>query len=441
MGDLQDKLDELLAEHGVPGATAGVVLPDGEERAYAGVTSVDNPLPVDAKTVFQFGSTGKTFTATTLMLLQEQGRVDLSAPVRTYVPELRLKDESVAERVTVLQLLNHTAGWSGDAAEEHDDSDEALARFVASMAELEQVTPLGATVSYNNAALSLAGRVIEKVTGKTFEQAVRDLVLTPLQLDSTHFFCHEIMTLRFSVGHVKDDDLVRVARPWALPRAGNPAGGMTANLADQLAWARFHLGDGSPLLSKGSLDLMKEPTADMQGSALGDFVGISWLLEDIEGVRVVKHGGSMIGQYSEFVLVPSKGFGFTVMSNCGGPLNRELTDWVLEHYCGLVPPPTEAVELTEAELTAYTGRFETVAAVVDITAAEPRLIVNVSMNPGALGEMEDPGPQPPIPLQLTGDDRYVVADGPAKGMRGYFTRSDDGSVAGVHLGGRLAVRA
>src|SRR5205823_2492861 len=77
-------------------------------------TSVENPLPVEENTLFQFGSTGKTFTATAMMRLVEQGKVDLNEKVRTYVPELKLKDDDVAREVTVLQLFNHTAGWQGD---------------------------------------------------------------------------------------------------------------------------------------------------------------------------------------------------------------------------------------------------------------------------------------------------------------------------------------
>src|SRR6476619_5678219 len=99
MSELREALDQMVAELGVPGEAVGV-LHDGEEHcANAAVTSVGNPLPVDETTLFQFGSTGKTFTATALVRLAEQGKVDLDAPVRTYVPELQLKDEEVAKQV------------------------------------------------------------------------------------------------------------------------------------------------------------------------------------------------------------------------------------------------------------------------------------------------------------------------------------------------------
>src|SRR5215467_12890607 len=108
--DLTEKLAELAERYRVPGVSVGIYHGGAEHHAFTGVTSVENPLPVDAGTLFQIGSTTKTYTATAIMRLVEQGRVDLDAPVRAYVPELRLKDESVAERVTVLHLLNHTAG-------------------------------------------------------------------------------------------------------------------------------------------------------------------------------------------------------------------------------------------------------------------------------------------------------------------------------------------
>src|SRR5436853_7715181 len=104
---LQEKLTETAERLQVPGVAVGVLLDGEEHHAFHGVTSVENPLPVDKDTLFQFGSTGKTFTATALMRFVEEGKVDLDAPVRRYLPDFALKDESVAENVTVLQLLNH----------------------------------------------------------------------------------------------------------------------------------------------------------------------------------------------------------------------------------------------------------------------------------------------------------------------------------------------
>lgn len=455
MSDLQDFVTEKARELNVPGVAAGVVVDGQEHTAFAGVTSVENPLEVNADTLFQFGSTGKTFTATAMMRLVEQGRVELDAPVRRYVPELRLKDAEAAEQVTVLQLFNHTAGWQGDYIKDFGDGDDALERYVASLAEIEQVTPLGATVSYNNASLSLAGHLIAKVTGQTFEQAMRELLFEPLGLQRTFFTPNEVMTRRFVCGHtLHDDGRITVARPWAMPRSAAPAGGMSATVGDQLTWARFHLGDGTAqngarVLSAELLARMQRPTVEMPGSALGDAVGIGWLLKEVDGAQLVSHGGTTHGQYSTFGMVPSRGFAVTSLSNCGpnGPqLNQAVTKWALEHYLGLRETELVATDRTDEELAEFTGHFETIATMLDITAVRGALEAQMTVKPDTLRALresgeDEPEEQPPLRLGLVaGTDQYVVTEGPAAGMRGYFSRDASGRVDAVHVGGRLASR-
>ncbi len=454
---LQDKVTELATELEVPGVSVGVYVDGEEQYAFAGVTSVENPLPVDDKTLFQFGSTGKTYTATAMMRLVEQGKVDLDAPVRTYLPEFKLRDEDVAKNVTVLQLFNHTAGWEGDMMDNTGDGDDALEKYVARMERLQQVSPLGQTVSYNNASLSVAGHIIARVCGTTYEQAVRDLLLDPMGMSSTFFFPNEIMTRRFAVGHNKSDEdgTISIARPWAMARGNAAAGGMSATAKDQITWARFHLGDGTAddgtrLLSKDNLLRMQQPTAEMPGSALGDAVGISWLLAEVDGVKTVGHGGTTNGQHSEFTMVPERGFAIISMTNCGpnGPqLNDKLSKWAFEHYLGLKDAEPEPIRLSDAELAPYTGHFETIAAFVDIEPVDGRLSAVITIKPETAAMLREsgeevPDEQPPILLALLKGkpDAYIVDEGPAKGMKGYFSRGADGKVDGVHVGGRLATR-
>ncbi|MGH2806768.1 MAG: serine hydrolase domain-containing protein [Actinomycetota bacterium] len=452
--ELESTLAGLAEQHQVPGAAVGV-FHDGEEHyAFHGITSIENPLPVDENTLFQFGSTGKTYTATAMMRLVEQGKVDLDAPVRTYLPDFKLKDEETAKNVTVLQLFNHTAGWQGDFSQNTGDGDDALAKYVAAMAEIEQTSPLGSTVSYNNASLSVAGHIIATITGTTYEAAMKELIFEPLGLTNTWFFTNDIMTRRFVCGHdQKPDDTIKVSRPWALPRSGTPAGGMSANAEDQIKWAKFHLGDGTvdgtQVLTKGSLDRMKEPTVEMRGSAIGDYVGISWLIDDKDEVRLVGHGGTTNGQLSEFTMVPDRNFAVIVLTNCapnGAAVYREIVRWSLKAYLGIELKDPEAVKLSDEELAAYTGHYETIAVTCDLTAEDGGLSTNVEIKPEMLKQLrdegEDPGDQPPIPLGLLpGDgDRYIVTGGPAQGMTGYFVRGEGGDVEAVHIGGRLATR-
>jgi CubicO group peptidase (beta-lactamase class C family) len=455
-GGLRARVAETAEGLAVPGVAVGVYHAGHEQYAFSGVTSIENPLAVDERTLFQIGSTGKTYTATALLRLVERGLVDLDAPVRRYVPELRLKDEGVAAAVTVLQLLNHTAGWQGDLMEGTGDGDDALARYVQKMADLEQEFPLGTSVAYNNASLSLAGRIIEKLTGKTYEQAMRELIFEPLGLEQSFFFPNEIMTRRFAVGHSqRADGTISTARPWALPRNANPAGGISATAPDQIAWARFHLGDGrapdgTRVLAGEWLERMRQPTVQTPGSALGDAIGISWMLRDVDGVRLVSHGGDTLGQHSAFVMVPEREFAIAIATNCGpngSQLNEELVRWALEAYLGVVDRDPEPVALSPEDLAEYAGTYETIATVSRISAEGGGLLLEVEIKPEALAQLveageEPPAAQPPFPLgMLPGPgDRYIVSDGPAKGMRGYFVRDASGAIESVHVGGRLATR-
>jgi CubicO group peptidase (beta-lactamase class C family) len=450
--ELQSQVATLADRLEVPGVAVGVTF-DGEEHvAFHGVTSVEDPLPVDGGTLFQIGSTGKTYTATAILCLVEQGRIDLHAPARTYVPELRLKDEQVARDVTVLHLLNHTAGWDGDLFEDTGEGGDALDRYVQNMATIEQVTPLGSTVSYNNASLGLAGLILERVTGQSFERVISELLLEPLGMDRSFFFAKEIMTDRFSNGHHRSQDgTIAVTRPWDTGRYGAPMGGMASNVADQLAWARFHMGngaapDGTRILSEELLSRMQIPTVSSPGSALGDAVGISWLLRDVENTRVVAHGGDTTGQHSSFEMAPERRFAITSLTNCGpnGPeFNEVLSRWAFGAYLGIEVDDPEPVRLADDVLSAYAGRYETIAATLNLTVVDGGLVLEATIRPEVLAQLgEEEQDDPPFPLGiLPGDgDRYLVTDGPAKGMRGYFSRGHDGSIDGMHVGGRYAKR-
>lgn len=432
----------------------GVLHGEQEDYAFHGVTSVENPLPVDAGTLFQFGSTGKTYTSVALLRLVEAGTVALDAPVRDYVPELRLRDPEVAERVTVLQLLNHTAGWDGDDFTDTGDGDDALARYVAHMAELRQVSPPGLVVSYNNTSLSLAGRIIEKVTGMPFERAIRELVLAPIGLDQTFFFPNEVMTRRFAVGHRREDDgTTRVLRPWAMPRSGNPMGGLSATARDQLRWARFHLdhgrtADGRQLVSADLVEGMQRPTVESPGSDLGEAVGISWLLSSFGGERLVEHGGATLGQHSGFSMVPSRRFAVVSLTNAepnGSLFNRRIRAWALEAYLGLtqadpVPEPRPADALAE-----YAGSYATIASLFTVSVNGNGLLLTSDPTPELLEQLgPDAEEHEEMPLgMLRGNsvrDRWVVPSGPHCGSRGFFIRDGSGAVSGLHVGGRFAPR-
>ena len=129
------------------------------------------------------------------------------------------------------------------------------------------------------------------------------------------------------------------------------------------------------MLPEKLLRQMQEPTVETPGSALGDAVGISWMLRDVDGVRIVGHGGDTIGQHSSFDMVPERDFAIAGLTNCGPNGNQfleELGRWAFETYLGVVERDPEPVVLGDDELADYAGPYETVAATATITVDSDR---------------------------------------------------------------------
>jgi CubicO group peptidase (beta-lactamase class C family) len=447
---LSDFVEATATKFGIPGVAVGVWVDGQEVHACYGVTSVDNPLPVDQGTLYLLGSVTKTYTATALMRLVADGRVELDAPVRRYVPELRLKDERVAAEVTVLNLLNHTSGLDWGIVVDTGEGDDALALYVAKLAELELIAPPGTRASYSQAGYNLAGRVVEKVTGLTYERAVASLVFEPLGLSHSFFARDDIMTRRFAVGHNRGEDgTLSIARLWRRSRGDNPGGGIASSVADQLRWVRFHLGDGRAesgvrILPAEVLHRMREPTVALRGSNLGDAIGIGWFLRDVDGVRTVGHGGSANGQFAELLTVPERGFAVVSLSNAGPdgiPFNQAVVRWALQTYLEVTDRDPEPLPYDGARAREVVGSYENDAMMLTIGTDGVGLRLEVRMKPEirAAADKELPPDHAPFDFGLLpGDaDEYIITSGAFKGQRGFFTRDESDAVVGVDLAGRL----
>lgn len=443
---------ELAADLDVPGVAVGVVMDGTETFTYHGVTSVENPLPVDETTLFQIGSITKTYTATLIMHLVQLGEVDLDAPVRRYVPELKLANEA-AEHVTVLQLLNHTAGWAGDFFSDTGDGDDALARHVDELAEIAFLGPPGSLVSYNNNSFGVAGRLIEKVTQLTFEAALEQVIIRPLGLESSHIFPKDVMTCRFAVGHIANGRSNRIARPWCIPRRAHPAGGIVSTARDVVRYARFHLSEIEGPLAPELCQLMQRPTYEIGGGSLGDAVGISWFIRDIGGARVVGHEGITNGQLASLQLVPERGFAVVVLTNArsGGQLHRRLVHDILNEYLGIRPDDPQPFSVTEAQIDSLSGRYASPQATITVAVDGGRLGATWRLRAQALpervrdalreaNEASELPALPAVSIQPISAEEFLILDGPDRGMKGRLLQSEEGELTAIDFDGRLFFR-
>ncbi len=450
---LTDFVEAAARKFNIPGVAVGVWADGKEAYACHGVTSIDNPLPIDQDTLFLVASVTKTFTATLLMRLVAEGRVELDAPVRRYVPEFRLKDEQAADNITVLNLLNHTSGLDWRVNSDTGEGDDALERSVAKLAEMELIAPPGTRVSYSQAGYNLLGRLVEKVRGQTFEQAVASLVFEALGLSHSFFARDDIMTRRFAVGHNPGEGgRLSIARPWRHWRGENPGGGLATSAADLLSFARFHLGDGraasgTRVLPTHVLQQMKEPTAPLLASNLGDAIGLGWFLRDVGGTRTVGHAGSANGQFAELLLVPERNFAVVSLSNAspgGIPFNQAVVSFALENYLGLVDRDPEPIPFDVGRAKEIVGAYanEMMTCTIDAVGNRLRLVVRIRPEIRAAAQKAPPPDPEPADFGLLpgSSDEYIITSGEFKGHRGFFTRDTSGTIVGVDLGGRLFSR-
>ena len=227
-----NQLDEVIraemSRWSVPGIALGL-LHDGQiATAGYGIANLRTSFPVLPDTLFQIGSISKIFTTTLVMSLVDEGVLDLDVPVIEYVPELPLADRDARQMITIRHLLTHTSGFYGDRFDDQGIGDDALARAVAAFSDLPQQTKPGELWTYCNAGFDLAGRAVEKVTGKGFEANMRERVFEPFGLTGATYFASEAILSPVSVGHVGATDgsgQLQVASPWPIPRRSiRPAG-------------------------------------------------------------------------------------------------------------------------------------------------------------------------------------------------------------------------
>lgn len=433
-GRLSDYVVAEMRRLGVPGVAVGLHHKGREHLAGFGITSVENPLPVTADTLFQIGSTTKTITGTVVMALVESGQIDLDEPVKTYLPDLRLADKAAEGSVTMRHLLTHMSGWAGDFFRETGSGDDALTRYVAEMAELEQLAPVGTVWAYNNAGFGLAARVIEVVTGKTYEAVTQEIILDPLGMDNSFFFPADVISRSFVVGHRVDPKLGAVVeRPWALSRASHAIGGLCSSARDQMRYARFHLGDGTT--AAGQQLLSAESMAAMQSvqcpANLGMRMGLTWRIKDYGTTRAVMHGGATNGQLSAFLMVPAEDFAITVLTNAeeGSLLNENVVSRTLEQYLGLKEPERILLDPGIEKLSEYIGSYEAQMEILNLYFDNGQLMVGLTPK-GGFPDVDSPASPAPPPSRLAffGPDMAIALDEPLINAKAEFLRDEDGRI-------------
>lgn len=443
---LQGRLDTLAEQHDVPGASLAL-LHDGETiTAATGVLNRGTGVEATTDSLFQIGSITKTMTATVVMRLVDEGRLDLDRPVVEVLPEFKVADPEVTASVTLRHLLTHTSGIEGDVFDEVGRGDDCLERYTALCAKLDQLHPLGATMSYCNSGFSVAGRVIEVVTGKVWDAAMRDLLFEPLGMKHSFTLPEDVLRFRAALGHVGPG--WEPAPRWDMPRSLGPAGTVCATAEDLITFAKLHLAgglaaDGTRVLSAESVQAMQTPQVALPDRwSLADHWGIGWLLPTWEGQRVYGHDGATIGQAACLRVLPDQDSAVVLLTNGGRMMdlwhalaNEIATATGGPHEPDLPKPPAEPVQ---HDLADWYGTYDSYSMSMEIASGddgEPTVRLSLKQEFHKKNLNDATPAQPLIPVDPS-QGLYLAKSRPDLPDLPFVLFSLDDGTRYLHFGGR-----
>lgn len=440
-------VDAQVAQWTIPGMAVGVLL-NGERSTYAtGVAKLTTGEAMLPNTLTRVASISKVFTATLAMTLVDAGLLDLDRPVVEYLPDLQLMDQGVLQTLTTRQLLSHGSGLHGDFSIDCGQGTDALERAIREFRTLPQVVAPGEVWAYTNSGFHLAGRVIEVVAGKPFDEAMRERVFKPFGLERSGFFAHEMIVWPHALGHdqVAPEADEHVPATTYYPRNRFPAGGVVSNVPDLLTFAEVHLnggtaadGTGTQALSGTSVEAMQE--TQRTAGCWADAWGIGWDIRWYGDVKVISHGGTINGFKSHLTLVPSCNFACVQLTNSGrgDTANGAVENWLLESQLGLSRNLPSPVTLPVETLEAMAGTYSHPAGTITLEAVGPGELH--LLRTGTWPGIDGPVDFPPQRILTTSATTFVASGGEADGDRIDLVLHADGRPRFLRVGGRLFAR-
>jgi CubicO group peptidase (beta-lactamase class C family) len=377
----------------VPGLSVAVVK-DGAvvlARGY-GVRRLGETAPVDEATLFGIASNTKVFTAVALALLVEEGRIEWDAPVVRYLPTFQMWDAWVTRELSVRDLLVHRSGLGLGAGDllwwppSSYDRPEIARR----LRYLRPATSFRSAYAYDNVLYLVAGRLIEALSGQSWEDFVTARILRRAGMDGSNVTHSGAASgANTAIPHARVEGVVRPVSPFTSDNT-NPAGGINSNATDMARWlnvllSRGRLADGSRLYSErtaAALDTIVTPmpipdTPEELAARRPQFLGygLGLVITDYRGHKTVRHSGALPGYVSHVLRVPGIGLGIAVLTNQEVDAAQDAIIYhLVDHY--LDAPRTDwlaAFQKAEARRQAEIAEAERKAAAGRDAASRPSL--------------------------------------------------------------------
>jgi YD repeat-containing protein len=356
LGDFDDFVNQALKDWKVPGVAVAVVQRDKVIllKGY-GYRDLEKHLPVTPNTLFAIGSITKSFTVSTLGMEMDDGKVDWDKPARDYLPTFKMYDPVRTEQMTIRDLITHRSGLP-----RHDmvwySSDFSREDIIWRLQYLEPNKPLRSTFQYNNLMFMTAGYIAGLLNGKSWEETIRERILTPVGMNGTNFSLKDSQGAPdFALPYRKGNDVKAEVKRMPFDEqcpdrcAIGPAGEINSSVADMIRYVLFHLNkgklEGRTLLSENNAIQMQTPQMVIQGAP--DYkeesetsYGMGFFISEYRGHKRVEHGGNLDGFSAELAFLPNDGIGVIVLTNLDGTGLPGAIAWnVFDRLLGLGQAP------------------------------------------------------------------------------------------------------
>ncbi|MEK6322821.1 MAG: serine hydrolase [Acidobacteriota bacterium] len=349
--DLDAYAAQVLKEFEVPGLAVAIVK-DGKvvlAKGY-GVRKLGEPTPVDENTLFGIASNTKAFTAAALAMLVDEGKITWDDPVVKHLPGFQLYDPYVTREMTIRDLLTHRSGLGLGAGDLlwWPPTDYSREEIIRRFRYVKPASSFRSRYAYDNVLYMIAGQVVSAVTGKSWDDAIKERIFTPLGMTTSNTSVAGLLSSKdAATPHAKVDGRLQAITPMALENVG-PAGAINSSVAEMAKWLiaqlnRGQIGDGRRLFSqRQSREMWSAQTITPLGDppphlaalrANFSAYALGWGLTDYRGLKTVSHTGGLMGYVSRVTLVPDLNLGVVVLTNqqAGGAF-QALTYRILDHY-------------------------------------------------------------------------------------------------------------
>lgn len=356
----------------IPGLSIAIVKDDSVVFAKGyGVRAVGDPRPVDERTVFAIGSATKGFTTAALGVLVDQGRIRWDDPATSHLRGFQLWDPYATRELTIRDLLTHRSGLErGDllwyASEFNREEVLRRVRF------LEPSWGFRSQFGYQNIMFLAAGQVIPAVARRSWDEFVRQRILSPLGMSATSTSVLSLEKVgNLAMPHARIGGEVR---PIAYRNIDNvaPAGSINSNALDMAQWVRLHLGRGTfrgtEVLKAATIEEMHTPQTVIRQDGSWRMMapearfltyGMGWFLNDYRGRKVVQHGGNIDGMHALVAMMPEERLGLVILTNLGpNSLTYALMHRVFDAYLGAPPRDWSAWYLAQTDSLAAVAQAQ-----------------------------------------------------------------------------------